>query len=132
MNGLHFNVHINKRQTIIIPHNILPCLSRFVKTSNSVVLDYHVSIIPLENADRILSYGELGNFSVAGFEMGLERHLSHYLITYYLPSGQYPLSQQNSVFSTLIGRGMSRLNSLMLLARKESIIGAQRMARNTS
>ena len=58
-----------------------------MKTSNSVVLDYHVSIIPLENADRILSYGELGNFSVAGFEMVLERHLSHYLITYYLPSG---------------------------------------------
>ena len=87
MTGLHFNVLINKGQTIIIPHNILPCLSRFVKTSNSVVLDYHVSIIPLENADRILSYGELGNFSVAGFEMVLERHLSHYLITYYLPSG---------------------------------------------
>ena len=64
-------------------------LFRFVKTSNSVVLDYHVSIIPLENADRILSYGELGNFSVAGFEMVLERHLSHYLITYYLPSGRY-------------------------------------------
>ena len=56
-----------------------------------MVLDYHVSIIPLENADRILSYGELGNFSVAGFEMVLERHLSHYLITYYLPSGQFDL-----------------------------------------
>ena len=54
-----------------------------------MVLDYHVSIIPLENADRILSYGELGNFSVAGFEMVLERHLSHYLITYYLPSGRF-------------------------------------------
>ena len=54
-----------------------------------MVLDYHVSIIPLENTDRILSYGELGNFSVAGFEMVLERHLSHYLITYYLPSGLF-------------------------------------------
>ena len=51
------------------------------------MLDYHVSVIPLENPDRILSYGELGNFSVAGFEMVLERHLSHYIITYYLPSG---------------------------------------------
>jgi len=61
----------------------------FVKTKNSVVLDYHVSVIPLENPDRILSYGELGNFSVAGFEMVLERHLSHYIITYYLPSGLF-------------------------------------------
>jgi hypothetical protein len=26
-------------------------------------------------------------FSVAGFEMILQRHVSHYLITYYLPSG---------------------------------------------
>ena len=70
-----------------------------MKTSNSVVLDYHVSIIPLENADRILNYGELGNFSVAGFEMVLERHLSHYLITYYLPSGQYPLASTTSQFT---------------------------------
>ena len=27
-------------------------------------------------------------FSVAGFEMKLSRHISHYLITYYLPSGE--------------------------------------------
>jgi len=61
----------------------------YVKTKNSVVLDYAVEIIPLEGADRILSYGELGNFSVAGFEMVLQRHISHYLITYYLPSGLF-------------------------------------------
>jgi len=29
----------------------------------------------------------VGFFSVAGFEMILQRHVSHYLITYYLPSG---------------------------------------------
>ena len=58
-----------------------------MKTKNSVVLDYSVEIIPLEGDDRILSYGELGNFSVAGFEMVLQRHISHSLITYYLPSG---------------------------------------------
>ncbi len=33
-------------------------------------------------------------FSVAGFEMILQRHVSHYLITYYLPSG--------TVYSTLV------------------------------
>ena len=58
-----------------------------MKTKNSVVLDYAVDVIPLEGDDRILSYGDLGNFSVAGFEMVLQRHISHYLITYYLPSG---------------------------------------------
>ena len=59
----------------------------YVKTANSVVLDYSVDVIQLQDSDFILDYGELGNFSVAGFEMKLRRHVSHYLITYYLPSG---------------------------------------------
>merc|ERR1719384_2871191 len=61
----------------------------FVKTANSVVLDYKVDVIELGPSDFILEYGELGNFSVAGFEMKLNRHVSHYLITYYLPSGLF-------------------------------------------
>ena len=52
------------------------------------MLDYSVNVIDLAAEDFILDYGELGNFSVAGFEMILERHISHYLITYYLPSGE--------------------------------------------
>ena len=71
-----------------------------MKTKNSVVLDYHVSVIPLENPDRILSYGELGNFSVAGFEMVLERHLSHYIITYYLPSGEIKPINSNPQYNS--------------------------------
>ena len=51
------------------------------------MLDYSVDVIQLDESDFILDYGELGNFSVAGFEMILHRHVSHYLITYYLPSG---------------------------------------------
>ena len=51
------------------------------------MLDYKVDIIELSPSDFVLNYGELGNFSVAGFEMRLRRHVSHYLITYYLPSG---------------------------------------------
>ena len=62
-----------------------------MKTANSVVLDYSVDVIQLDDADFILDYGELGNFSVAGFEMTLRRHVSHYLITYYLPSGKLSL-----------------------------------------
>ena len=62
-----------------------------MKTANSVVLDYSVDVIQLDEADFILDYGELGNFSVAGFEMKLRRHVSHYLITYYLPSGKLSL-----------------------------------------
>lgn len=61
----------------------------YVKTTHSVVLDYAVDVHVLSEQDLQLSYGELGNFSVAGFEMKLSRHISHYLITYYLPSGLF-------------------------------------------
>ena len=30
-----------------------------------------------------------GNYSVAGFELTLRRKISHYIITYYLPSGMF-------------------------------------------
>ena len=35
-----------------------------------------------------MNYGSLGNYSLAGFEMILHRYVSHYIITYYLPSGK--------------------------------------------
>ena len=31
----------------------------------------------------------MGNYSLAGFEMILHRYVSHYIITYYLPSGLF-------------------------------------------
>ena len=68
-----------------------------MKTANSVVLDYSVDVIQLDDADFILDYGELGNFSVAGFEMKLRRHVSHYLITYYLPSGKLNLLRKEGI-----------------------------------
>ena len=33
--------------------------------------------------------GALGNYSLAGFEMVLVRHVMHYIINYYLPSGLF-------------------------------------------
>ena len=64
-----------------------PRVKGYVETSRSIVLDYDVRIKPLKQSDRILSYGSLGNYSLAGFEMILHRYVSHYIITYYLPSG---------------------------------------------
>ena len=32
---------------------------------------------------------ETGNYSVAGFRMVMERKISHYVITYYIPSGLF-------------------------------------------
>ena len=70
----------------------------YVKTHQSVVLDYSVKISPLKEVDRFLTYGEFGNFSVAGFEMLLQRHFSHYLITYYLPSGEKRMRRFVTIF----------------------------------
>ena len=64
-----------------------PRVKGYVETSRSIVLDYDVKINPLKVSDRILNYGSLGNYSLAGFEMILHRYVSHYIITYYLPSG---------------------------------------------
>ena len=51
-----------------------------------------ISFIPEINSlapeDAVLDYGQLGNFSLAGFEMVLTRYVSTYIITYYLPSGK--------------------------------------------
>ena len=71
----------------------------------SIVLDYDVIIRELDEEDKIFHGGALGNyrysvrmsrtpqisflFSLAGFTMILDRHVSHYIITYYLPSGLF-------------------------------------------
>ena len=66
-----------------------PRVKGYVETSRAIVLDYEVYITPLDMSDRLLNYGTLGNYSLAGFEMILHRYVSHYIITYYLPSGKW-------------------------------------------
>ena len=41
----------------------------YIQTTQSIILDYQVTIDRLPRADTILEYGELGNFSLAGFQM---------------------------------------------------------------
>ena len=55
----------------------------------SIVLDYEIKIQRLRDEDQIFIGGALGNFSLAGFEMILQRHVSHYIINYYLPSSLF-------------------------------------------
>ena len=55
----------------------------------TIVLDYEISIENLQEKDKIFVGGALGNYSLAGFEMKLVRHVSHYIINYYLPSGLF-------------------------------------------
>lgn len=61
----------------------------YIKNSQSIILDYEIIIKNLKKNDRIFEAGALGNFSLAGFEMTLSRHVMSYIITYYLPSGLF-------------------------------------------
>ena len=59
------------------------------KIQNSIALDYKTKISPLKKEDSTYYAGYLGNFSLAGYEMDLERYVSTYITTYYLPSGLF-------------------------------------------
>lgn len=61
----------------------------YIQKTQSIILDYAINIKKLKPNDQIFDSGALGNFSLAGFEMTLERHFTSYIITYYLPSGLF-------------------------------------------
>ncbi len=48
-----------------------------------------MTVTPLSWNERYYLPQETGNYSVAGFKLFLERKMTHYLITYYLPSGLF-------------------------------------------
>ena len=57
--------------------------------STDPILDYEVTVIPLDWTERFYLPQETGNYSVAGFKLYMERKMTHYVITYYLPSGLF-------------------------------------------
>jgi len=63
----------------------------YIQNTQSIILDYDIEIMNLKNKDQLFEAGALGNFSLAGFEMKLSRHVMSYIITYYLPSGLFVL-----------------------------------------
>ena len=57
--------------------------------STDPILDYTVTVSPLNWNERYYLPQETGNYSVAGFKLFMERKMTHYVITYYLPSGLF-------------------------------------------
>nr|XP_040573961.1 glycine receptor subunit alpha-3-like [Lepeophtheirus salmonis] len=64
---------------------LLPRMPNHTKS----ILDYDVLIRHLEPKDTFFVPAETGNYSVTGFELILTRRMSHYMITYYLPSSLF-------------------------------------------
>ena len=58
-------------------------------SSSLLIYIFYLEILPLSENDKILVFGDYGNFSLSGFEMILTRYVSTYIITYYLPSGKF-------------------------------------------
>ena len=61
---------------------------KYDPTSRNTILDYAVSVNKLSEEDRILPYGEIGNYSITGIEIHFTRHKLKYMYMYYLPSGK--------------------------------------------
>ena len=47
--------------------------------AGNTVLDYKISIAAMKEADRILQYGDAGNYSLCGFEMTLTRNAAKWV-----------------------------------------------------
>ena len=60
------------------------------KEERTVLLDHDVHIKPLNEKDTMYQWSAVGsNYSLAGFEIQLKRHINEYIIDYYLTSGLF-------------------------------------------
>ena len=57
--------------------------------AENTVLDYTVQVLELSEDEQQHTRDNIGNFSLAGFQLILERHSLKYLFNYYLPSGVF-------------------------------------------
>lgn len=60
----------------------------FDPSARNTVLDYGVHVTKLQEKNRILDFGSMGNFSVTGIDIHFTRHKLKYMYMYYLPSGK--------------------------------------------
>ena len=74
---------------------------KYDPTSRNTILDYAVSVNKLSEEDRILPYGEIGNYSITGIEIHFTRHKLKYMYMYYLPSGKIfcDMWREHSIYS---------------------------------
>ena len=69
---------------------------KYNDTRKNTILDYQVEIYPLKPEDRTYIWLNIGNYSLTGFEMKLQRHYMKYLFNYYLPSGLFVIVSWSS------------------------------------
>ena len=62
---------------------------QYDNSRKNTILDYHVEIIPLNEAERIYYWLDIGNYSLTGFQLKLTRNHMKYLLNYFLPSGLF-------------------------------------------
>jgi hypothetical protein len=78
-------------------------------STRNTILDYAVTINQIKQADRILPYGDLGNYSITGVELHFIRHKLKYMYMYYLPSGMQFLKSRCAIFLYIFDECLKRL-----------------------
>ena len=96
--------------------------------STESILDYEVEIANLREEDTFYLPAETGNYSVAGFEMVLNRKVAHYMITYYLPSSLFVVVSWASFLIPSDDIQVGRILATSVLTRANTLKLQGRMA----
>ena len=82
----HFQVgsYANVNTIMEFKTNIL----EYESSEKNAILDYNVDVQPLQE-DKQIYVWHIGNLSLAGFSIKLERNVFKYIIQYYLPSSLF-------------------------------------------
>lgn len=103
---------------MVFENYLLPVMPNHTKS----ILDYDVQIRNLRPEATFFVPAETGNYSVTGFEMILKRRMSHYMITYYLPSSLFVVVSWTSFLipsDDIQGRMALLVTLFLVLVRKK-------------
>ena len=110
----HFQVgsYANINTIMKFKTNIL----EYESSEKNAILDYNVEVQPLQE-DKQIYVWHIGNLSLAGFSIKLERNVFKYIIQYYLPSSLFVIvSWVNN--SKLSKNGLFRFEALYVHFRQ--------------
>ena len=88
----------------------------YIQNTQSIILDYAISIKNLHRRDRLFDAGALGNFSLAGFEM----------VKRYILFSEVELSEKEILFLSLVfNKNKVLWNNLDFLPKFETEINCE-------
>ena len=90
----------------------------YIQNTQSIILDYAISIKNLHRRDRLFDAGALGNFSLAGFEM-VKNYIKFFRPMWKRKFKSY-LQQKQFLFNINLTVLQNNLNFLLMLVTKNN------------